>query len=88
MGIMNLIPKSTVRYGFRNAFMRTFIFGLVGSLSMYITSWERADRIKDQYFYKGRAHRKNFDFIIGKINSNFQSDQLVKHLYSTNIACV
>lgn len=46
-------------------FTRTFMLGIVGSLSMYLTSWENADRVRDSYLDKHRDVGETFDFIIG-----------------------
>lgn len=55
-----------LRYHFPNMFVRTFMFGMVGSLAMFITSWEKADRLKDNYLDKNRNYGETFDFIVGK----------------------
>jgi len=52
--------------GFKNVFMKTFMYGVVGSLAMFISSWEKADRLKDQFIDKSRDYGDTFDFIVGK----------------------
>lgn len=46
-------------------FPHGLMLGIVGSLSMMITSWEKSDREKDQYLEKNREYGDTYDFIVG-----------------------
>jgi hypothetical protein len=52
------------KYHFPNLFMKTFMYGVVGSLAMFITSWDSADRVKDRFLLKNREYGDTFDFIV------------------------
>lgn len=53
------------RYKFPNLFMKTFMYGVVGSLAMFISSWEKADRMRDQFLDRHRDYGDKYDFIVG-----------------------
>jgi hypothetical protein len=54
------------RTHFPNLFMRSFMYGMVGSLAMFISSWDKADQMKDRLFDKNRDTGNTFDFIVSK----------------------
>ncbi|ODN02670.1 Glucose dehydrogenase [FAD, quinone] [Orchesella cincta] len=55
---------TNVRLATPSIFTRTFMLGIMGTLSMYLTSWENSDRVRDNYLDKHRDYGDTFDFII------------------------
>lgn len=61
MGIL-----SAFRFAFQNLFFTPILYGVIASLAVFSTVWDRGDRLKDQLTDGFRSQHDTFDFIIGK----------------------
>lgn len=62
MGIL-----SAFRFAFQNLFFTPILYGVIASLAVFSTVWDKGDRLKDQLTDRFRSQEDTFDFIIGKL---------------------
>jgi hypothetical protein len=58
--------KSGFRHGFKNVIFSKFFFGFIASLSVMLSSHDKAGRIKDNLDARFNEQEDTFDFIVSK----------------------